>query len=229
MKFKINEFAFLWNNIVHPYGKVTISLGNEENGNRLRKYFNHRSWKRLLIPNKKYNCSVINLSVFTDFEDYLKTVKGKNSADYFRRRSMKLGYEWRAFDPNQYIDAIFSINTSVGARQGREMDSNYKQKVAHWPNDENNTWIGIFNSDGDLVSYVWLVFANELVLINRILGKAQFLKDNIMYLNTLGAIEYVFNEQKAIYLMYDTFGRKSNGLVLFKKRIGFKPYTVYFI
>lgn len=229
MRSKFNEYMFLWKNITQPHAKVTISLGNSEDGSRIRNAFNHRSWKRLFIPSKKYNCSVIDLSVFTDFDAYLKTVKGKNSADYFRRRSMKLGYEWRAFDPNQYIDAIFNINTSSGARQGREMDANYKQKVAHWPNDANNIWIGVFNADGNLFSYVWLVFANELILTNRILGNAALLKDNIMYLNILGAIEYIFDKRKNAYLMYDTFGRKPNGLVLFKKRIGFKPYTVKFI
>jgi hypothetical protein len=30
------------------------------------------------------------------------------------------------------------------------------------------------------------------------------------------------------FIMYDTFGQVENGLVLFKKRIGFKPYTVNF-
>ncbi|MBN9294950.1 MAG: hypothetical protein J0G96_13315 [Flavobacteriia bacterium] len=229
MMSRSKELKFLLNNILNPVAKIDICLGQSDLGQRCKKAFSKRSWKRLFIPSKKYNCSIIELHKYDDFEDFLKTVKGKNSADYFRRRSMKLNYFWAVFDPNEYLEDIYRINTSVEERQGRQMDQSYKQKVNQWPQDDQNVWIGVFNQDGLLVSYVWLIFMEELILINRILGEGTFLKDNIMYLNVLGAIEYIFQNDKARVLMYDTFGRKLNGLVLFKKRIGFKPYTVNFV
>jgi hypothetical protein len=229
MKEQINDLKFVWNNSLKPAGKITISLGDSEQGKRMRNYFNQRSWKRLFVPNKKYNCAIIELSQFTSFEAYVQTIKGKNSADYFSRRCSKMGYYWKHFNPNEQIDAIYDINTSVGNRQGRTMDASYQQKVNQWPNDKQNSWIGVFDANHNLVSYIWLIFMNELVLMNRILGHVDHLKNNVMYLNNVSAIEYIFATHSSNYLMYDTFGRKQNGLVLFKKRIGFRPYTVNFI
>lgn len=229
MKEQINDLKFVWNNFLKPAGKITVSLGNSEQGKRMRSYFNQRSWKRLFIPNKKYNCAIIELSQFTSFEAYVQTIKGKNSADYFSRRCSKMGYYWKHFNPNEQIDAIYEINTSAGNRQGRTMDASYQQKVSQWPNDKQNIWIGVFDVNHNLVSYIWLIFMNELVLMNRILGHADHLKNNVVYLNNVSAIEYVFSTHSSNYLMYDTFGRQQNGLVLFKKRIGFRPYTVNFI
>lgn len=229
MKSKGKELKFLFNNILHPVAKIDVFLGKSDIGQRYKSAFGKRSWRRLFIPSKKYNCSIIELHKYHDFEDFLKTVKGKNSADYFRRRAMKLNYCWKVFNPNEHVEDIYRINTSVEERQGRQMDQSYREKVSQWPHDDQNVWIGVFNPEGLLVSYVWLIFIEDLILINRILGDGAFLKDNIMYLNVLGAIEYIFQNDKARILMYDTFGRRLNGLVLFKKRIGFKPYTVNFI
>ncbi|HRO75007.1 MAG TPA: hypothetical protein PLP27_02530 [Crocinitomicaceae bacterium] len=230
MSKRLDNFKFVWNNFFKPYGKITIQLGSSEIALRYKKYFNQRSWRRLFIPNKKYNCAVLNLRNFATHDDYLTTVKGKNSADYFSRRSSKLGYYWKVFNANEYIDAIYEINTSASNRQGRTMDTSYLTKVTKWPNDEQNAWIGVFNQEDKLVSYIWLVLTQELALMNRILGHGDYLKDNIMYLNNLGVISYLYEHKKQVhFLMYDTFGRTQNGLALFKKRIGFKPYTVNFV
>lgn len=227
---RIDDFKFVWNNFFKPFKKVTIRLGTSEIAIRLRTYFNKRSARRLFIPNKKYNCAIIELRRFDSYEAYQATIKGKNSADYFSRRSEKLGYTWKTFNPNEFIDAIYEIHTSSANRQGRSMDANYLVKVNEWPSDTQNVWIGVFNTENKLVSYIWLVLSDELALMNRILGHNDFLKDNIMYLNNLGAISYLYQHQKSVdFLMYDTFGRTQNGLTLFKKRIGFKPYTVNFV
>lgn len=228
MKNKKSDWIFLLKNCWNPEGKVTISLGKTEEGIRYRNYFNQRHWKRLFLKNKKFNCSIVDLQQSGSFEEYIKTVKGKNSADYFYRRAKKMGYVVERINPNEYIEDIYRINTSSESRQGRKMDAGYLTKVEHWPNNETNTWIGAFDENRKLVSYIWLIDLHEMVLINRILGDSDHLKNNIMYLTILGAIEYTFSERKYKYIMYDTFGRKQNGLVLFKKRIGFKPYTVSF-
>lgn len=227
----VSDLKFLIKNILSPEDKIVINLGETQLGLGYKKAFNARSWKRLFIPSKRYNCCLINFKNHKSFDAYLQTVNGKNSAAYFARRSKKMQYEWNLFDPNEFIDDIHRIHTSKTERQGRTMDADYLTKVTYWPSDEQNQWIGVFNQDGNLVSYVWLVLLNELVLVNRILGDGNYLKDNIMYLNVLGAIEFIYNQPMVgnRYLMYDTFGRKQNGLVLFKKRIGFKPYTVKFI
>jgi hypothetical protein len=140
-----------------------------------------------------------------------------------------MGYTLQKFNPNNELELIFEINTSSEERQGRKMQQSYLNKTTHWPNDDVNHWYGIYSTEGKLVAYMWLYLVGEMVLINRILGHKDHLKNNVMYLMITKVIAGFINSNKIKYVMYDTFGRSENGLVLFKKRIGFKPYTVNFI
>lgn len=224
----MKKYKFLINNILSPTGKVSIHLGNSETAIKLITYFNSRSWKRGFLKLKKYNISLLPIDQFSKEEDYLASVNGKNSAAYFSRRCSKMGYAFRAFNPNDQIDAIYEINTSSTERQGREMDESYKVKVNDWPSDEVNQWFGIFTAEGKLVAYVWTYYVGEMVLINRILGHGDYLKDNVMYLIMTSVVSECVKSDEINFVMYDTFGKVENGLVMFKKRIGFKPYTVNF-
>lgn len=223
------DLKFLVKNIFRPEGKISIQLGNDIGAKRYLNYFNQKSWKRGFIKNKKYNISLLPISSYQNPEEYLLSVNGKNSAYYFSRRCEKMGYSFKPFDPNSKIDAIYAINMSADERQGRKMDEAYRTKVLEWPSDEANIWYGIFSSDQELVGYVWTVNIGELTIINRILGHQAHLKNNVMYSLVTNVIGKAIEEKLVRYIMYDTFGRKQNGLVLFKKRIGFKPYTVNFI
>jgi hypothetical protein len=224
----MKKYKFLIKNILSPEGKVDIRLGNSETANRLLSYFNSRAWKRGFLKLKKYNISLLPINQFSKDEDYLASVNGKNSEAYFSRRCAKLGYTFQSFNPNDEIDAIFEINTSSKERQGREMDESYKQLVAEWPNDEVNNWFGIYSKEGKLVAYVWTYEVGEMVLINRILGHDDYLKENVMYLLMTSVVSTFVNDNRINFIMYDTFGKFENGLVMFKKRIGFKPFTVNF-
>lgn len=229
----MSGYNLLIKNILHPFGKISISLGSSLNAIRLIKYFNKRTVRRFFLKNKKFNVALISLVEFDTPEEYMRTVNGKNSAFYFSRRCEKMGYKFRHFSPNDEIDAIFEINTSSAQRQGKEMDESYRTKVERWPEDDVNRWFGVYSNEGILVAYIWTYVVGEMVLINRILGHKEHLKNNVMYL-LITKVICVFigqrNEHKdrINYIMYDTFGRRDNGLVLFKKRIGFKPYTVNF-
>lgn len=224
----MKKYKFLINNILSPTGKVSIHLGNSDTAMKLITYFNSRSWKRGFLKLKKYNISLLPIDQFSKDEDYLASVNGKNSASYFSRRCSKLGYIFQPFNPNTEIDAIFEINTSSTERQGREMDESYKLFVAEWPNDEMNKWFGIYSKEGKLVAYVWTYVVGEMVLINRILGHGDYLKENVMYLLMTNVVSTFVNDNRINFIMYDTFGKFENGLVMFKKRIGFKPFTVNF-
>lgn len=222
------KYKFLLNNILSPAGKVSIHLGNSETADRLLVYFNTRKWNRGFLKLKKFNISLLPIDQFSKDEDYLASVNGKNSAAYFSRRCSKMGYTFQSFNPNDEIDAIFEINTSSTERQGREMDESYKLLVTEWPNDDVNNWFGIYSKEGKLVAYVWTYVVGEMVLINRILGHGDYLKENVMYLLMTSVVSTFVNDNRINFIMYDTFGKFENGLVMFKKRIGFKPFTVNF-
>lgn len=225
----LKKYQFVLKNILSPEDKIQIHLGDSETSGRLLKYFNSRSWKRGFLKLKKFNISLLPIASFSTVEDYLNAVNGKNSAAYFTRRCAKMGYTFQPFNPNDAIEAIYEINTSSTERQGREMDESYKMKVEEWPSDQVNQWFGVFTKDGKLVAYVWTYVVGEMVLINRILGHHDFLKDNIMYSLMTNVVTVFIKQNEMNYIMYDTFGKVENGLVMFKRRIGFKPFTVNFI
>lgn len=224
----MKKYKFILNNILRPHGKISISLGSSPNAQTIRKSFNRRLVRKGFMKNKHFNIAIIDLSKFKTAEEYIQTVKGKNSADYFARRCEKMGYSFQLIDPNNEIEQIYKINTSTHERQGKSMDSSYLQKVLSWPNESGNKWYGIVDSEGVLVAYLWTIELNEMILLNRILGHQEHLKNNVMYLLLTKFIAESIEGRKASYIMYDTFGKVQNGLVLFKKRIGFKPYTVNF-
>lgn len=218
----------LYNEVLFPKRKADVSLGTSAEGLRSLKYFNKRSWSKAFLRHKRYNCAVIDVSVFTTPDAYVATVKGKNSADYFARRCEKMGYTFQAMDPNTHWQSIYDINHSSQNRQGKTMDASYLNPLERWPNDEVNRWYGVFDNSHNLVAYLWSVHMKDLMLINRVLGHDDHLKNNIMYFLSVRFVMECVCSKAARYVMYDTFGRGDNGLALFKRRIGFQHYRMNF-
>lgn len=210
--------------------KATINLGTSDDAVAYKyyKYFTKIHRKFIIIRRKTVAVALINLTEFSDYNDYQKTIKGKNSADYFSRKALKRGYTFAKIDMNEYVDDIYAIHTSKKYRQGRKMDKGYLIKQESYPVIKNHEYFGIIK-DNHLVAYLGIAILNEVVIIFRILGHGDFLNDGIMYLlvnSTIGKI-FEMNENKKIkYVMYDAFFGNLEGLCLFKKRLGFSPYKV---
>jgi len=206
--------------------KLTIFFDTSEEGKIKYKYFNSRHPRYLIIRNKTVGVAIIKTTDFTNEEGYLKSVNGKNSAAYFSRKALKAGYVFSELDPVKYSDAIYTINNSSNSRQGREMDSAYKKRDLVYPINNQNVYFGIFKGD-DLVAYVWFVKSGELLLLNRVMGHANHLDFGVVYLLMTSAVQHCIKYYSEVkYAMYDTFFGASDGLKLFKKRCGFKPYKV---
>jgi hypothetical protein len=225
---RMRKLRFFIDEVLFPKRKAQASLGSSEEGKRSLQYFNKRSWRKGFLRNKRYNCAVLDLAAYETAESYRATVKGKNSADYFARRCEKLGYTFRAIAPNDYWQSIYEINHSAQNRQGKAMGETYLKPLERWPDDAVNQWYGVFDSSQQLVAYLWSVHMNDLVLINRILGHDEHLKNNVMYLLSVQFVSTCVDNRKARYVMYDTFGRSDNGLAMFKRRIGFERYRMNF-
>ena len=179
-----------------------------------------------IIKNKTKGVELINSWQFKNSTEYIAFVKGKNSADYFSRRAIKLGYSFRYITPEKHIAEIFSINTSSDIRQGKAMSASYNDKEIVFPADNHNKYFGVFKED-KLVAYLWVSIHGELAILTRLLGHAGFLKDGIMYLMLTATIAEIIDNYKEIkFIMYDTFFGASDGLRLFKSRLGFRPYNV---
>lgn len=149
-------------------------------------------------------------------------------------KAQKLGYYFDGFDiGNKKIqDEILKINTSGGLiRQGREISSAYidMDKVINEAKDKK--LCGVFNKDGELKAYLYLIEAGDFVVISRILGDADSNKDGVMYFMILSLIKEWLNNKDFFkynpnYLFYDTWFGAKDGLKEFKKRLGFVPYKI---
>lgn len=82
------------------------------------KYFN-KLHRLKLFKNKSLGVSLIDLNDFANFEEYYKSINGKNSAAYYSRKALKREYKFVEIDRNNFIDDIFDINTSAPMRQGK--------------------------------------------------------------------------------------------------------------
>jgi hypothetical protein len=208
---------------------LQITLDNSETGKRLYDSFTERHPKLKLIRKKTIGVELVKLKDFTNEEEYIKSVNGKNSAAYFSRKAAKANYVFSEIDPNKYVDEIFTVNNSAGSRQGREMDESYTTKMTAYPIDEHNSYYGILNGK-NLVAYLWIVKSGELAVLNRLLADADHMNAGVMYLLITSYISHAVKEKSETkFIMYDTFFGATDGLKMFKKRCGFVPHRVKWI
>lgn len=177
-----------------------------------------------IIKNKTWGVELINVNEFESFDSYIQSISGKNSAVYFARRCAKMNYMFSEFDPNERQTEILDIHQSAADRQGRGIDGHYMEKL-QYPIDNENKYYGVI-LENSLVAYVWVRSSGVLSIFNRIMGHNDHLKNNVMYLLSVETMKQLFANRHTSFVMYDTFFGATDGLRMFKKRIGFKPYRV---
>lgn len=199
-----------------------------ENAREAYRYFT-KPHRFRLFKNKSLGVALVDLNQFSSFEEYYKSINGKNSAAYYARKATKRGYRFLEIDRNNYIDDIYRINTSAKVRQGKQMSSSYLKKQESYNQDPNYRYFGVVDSQGRLVAYCNIGFFGEFSLISTLLGHKEYLNDGIMYLMLVEFTKIMFQEYKQEgyrYIMYDTFFGASDGLKMFKNKLGFVPYKV---
>ena len=208
-----------------PKTNIQMDISTEE-GLRMYQYYTKPHPKVFLIKNKTIGVALIKLNEFKNFDQYLVTVSGKNSAAYYSRRCEGKGYHFKNIDPDEYAMEIDRIHKSANERQGKQLSSTYLKPILKYPKNKQNRYYGLF-IEYKLVAYLWTVQSGELMTLNRLMGHKDFLKDGIMYLLVLKGINEIMNsELKPSYVMYDTMFGASDGLLMFKKRLGFQPNKV---
>jgi hypothetical protein len=201
---------------------------SKENYLNTYKYFN-KLHRLKLFRNKTIGIALIDLNSYNNFDEYYKSINGKNSAAYYTRKAIRKGYKFIKIDRNDYIDDIYEINTSTEYRQGRKMSASYIKKVEKYKNEKNYRYFGVVNNENKLVSYCNIGFYGEFALVSTLLGHKKYLNDGIMYLMMVEFNRIMFDEYKNKgykYIMYDTFFGSSEGLKQFKRKLGYKPYKV---
>lgn len=183
----------------------------------------------LFFRHKTLGVCLIDLLKYGDFNDYYKTINGKNSAAYYSRKATSRGYRFVEINRNSRIEEIYDINTSAEERQGRKMDESYLKMTNSYLDLSNFRYYGIVNKDNRLLAYCDIAFYGGFAQISRLLGHSSFLNDGIMYLMLIEVARIMFEkyrEKGYRYLMYDTYFGASEGLRLFKTKLGYCPFKV---
>jgi hypothetical protein len=180
----------------------------------------------LSTGNYDWPVSILPLS---DLESYLAAHR---TARKRANRSLRLGYKFRPIDRCDHVDDIYRINTSVPERQGRPMSAGYLERPSFTPLPvflcprHRIQAYGVLSPSGHLVAYLVAYTVGELVLISQILGHADHLVADVMYLLTLGTLRDTLEHSGAATVFYNRHDSGTDGLRFFKERLGFAPERV---
>lgn len=218
---------------INELEKVSLSFKNYNNETeatfkKVYTLFNKRH-RLIVFKHKSIGVALIDLAKHETFEAYLQSINGKNSAAYYSRKAKKRNYVFQEINRNDYIEDIHEINTSAEVRQGKKMADDYVEKVDRYENEPAYRYFGVVDENNKLVSYCNIGFFGEFSLIAVLLGHKKHLNNGVMYFMIISLVELMYKDCKESgykYVMYDTFFGASEGLQLFKKKLGFSPYKV---
>lgn len=143
-------------------------------------------------------------------------------------RAGRLGYRFAEIDRVEHAEDVFAINTSMPERQGRAMSAGYHDRPRFTENpircDRHHVYTyGVLTGD-KLVAYLWLYRCGELAMVSSILGHADHLAGDVMYLLVTKAI--TAQSDFGGTLFYNLHSSGTDGLRYFKERFGFAPTEV---
>lgn len=171
-------------------------------------------------------CSVMEIP--TDMGEWRADHRtARKRADRAERR----GYTFQHIRRHERADEIHAINTSAPERQGRPMSSGYQQRPSEaplpkypCPRHRVSTY-GVESEDGTLVAYLWLYRAGQLGLVSQILGHADHLENEVMYLLWQGMLAAEKSDPDG-YVVYNRHDSGTEGLRFFKERAGLEEREV---
>lgn len=179
-------------------------------------------YEQLSCGSYDYPVSVLDLE---DFDEYLAEHR---TARKRAARAERLGYICLSFERADFADDIYQINTSLPERQGRPMSAGYTERLTFsplpvypCPRHRIDTY-GVFYGD-TLVAYLVLYLSGDMAMVSQILGHADHLEDDVMYLLVVEALR---RAPKPTTFFYNRWDSGQDGLRFFKERLGFQPERV---
>lgn len=170
------------------------------------------------------DCAVLPL---TDAETWRE---GHRTARKRADRAARRGYTFGPIERHTRSQEIQAINWSAPVRQGRPMTDGYRQPPTITPLPDYpcarhavRTY-GVEDACGTLVAYLWIYRAGDLALVSQILGHAEHLENEVMYLLVQGVVEA--EAERGGFMVYNRFDSGTEGLRFFKQRCGFEPTAV---
>ena len=161
--------------------------------------------------------------------DYLKFI-GDSSRNMIRK-ARRLGYEYRAVNPDDYPDDILEIRTSTEIRQGKKIPEYFYQRpqsilLKHTCPRHREIFFGAF-FEGRIRAYITIFCYGEVLQINHILGHHDHLSSGVMNLLMSEAVRVIIETMpwaRGINYLYQ--GNAGAGLNVFKTGLGFRRSRV---
>tara|TARA_B100001996_G_scaffold381801_1_gene372019 strand:+ start:1333 stop:2025 length:693 start_codon:yes stop_codon:yes gene_type:complete len=221
--FSIIKSIFLSKTIVVYF--INSELIHRENIRFYKKFTSYHP-KYKIIKLKKYGACFIDLKKYDSFEIYLENINGKNSAAYYRRKSVKNNFIFAEIDRNDFIEDIYEINNSSQIRQNRKMDSSYTKKITQYSDSQLFRYYGIIKNK-KLVAYTEIGYHGDFISFNQIIGHKDYQNFGIIYHLIIEVIKDTIEKYVSVrWVYYDMYYGASKGLQDFKRKFLFKPYNV---
>jgi hypothetical protein len=170
-------------------------------------------------------CSVMQLPA--SLEDWRKDHKtARKRAD----RAQRLGYRFVRVQRHERAEELHAINTSAPTRQGRPMSDGYLTRPPDTPDPDFPCErhgvhpYGVEDENGVLTAYLWIYRAGQLALVSQILGHADHLEHDVMFLLFEGMLTCEPPDNG--WLVYNRADSGTDGLKFFKARLGFEATPV---
>lgn len=221
-----HRLGLTWEVLTAPEVRVQLSGGDTAREVFLSYTAAHPRFK--VAQRKRWGVALLPLP--DSLEEYLRG-GSRELVRRKRRRAAGKGFTFREFRGLDHIADVLEINRSAPARQGQPMLDSYTNEHAVRRFCERCPRLdGVFDDDGRLRAYSFAPILGEAGNLNRLLGHAEDLDDGIMYLLVSEVIGRFIAAGRATgkprWAMYDTFWGARQGMVHFKKRLGFEPYRV---
>lgn len=202
---------------------VTINLGPRAPA---CEDFTRRTHEQLSTGQYAYPCSILALP--GDFGRYLAEHR---TARKRAGRAGRLGYRFQVVNRSEVQEDVYVINTSTPERQGRPMSSGYQVRHEYhdppWPCPRHRVYpYGVLDRGGRLVAYLWMYRVGELAMVSSILGHADHLRNDVMYLLAVEALRHQAEEVGPGWAFYNRHDGGTEGLRFYKERVGFMPERV---
>lgn len=196
-----------------------------ENNISTYKHFTKRHPKYKVFRNKTLGACLLEKP--ETFDGFL-VGKEKQVIRTKRNKCIKMSYTFSPISVADNVKDILEINSSKQERQGNAMNPSYSDAQAIVENAKDKDCFGVFNAEGKLISYCYLINAGDFIIISRLLGHSDYLNDGIMHYMISECIRLWLNGRwnNARYFFYDTWFGAGAGLRNFKTDLGFKPYRV---
>lgn len=147
-------------------------------------------------------------------------------------RAYRRGYVADDLPRELYADDIYEINVSASHRQGRPMARGYLERQEFSPLPDYPCArhavraTGVWAPDGRVVAYLVMLRSGDLALVSQILGHADHLEREVMWLLFQHALEREITAAPDGVMVYNRHDSGTKGLRWWKERVGFREEVV---